>query len=291
MGAMVNSTTFADLPDELQQEVFSIAVLSMTTHGELFNTLILCKTSYNFAYPMLYSTLIIEDRTLEFFIQIFNKHRVPFGAHCKALRIMRGTLSGSMYDAVFLSLIPGLPKLEHFESFFGLWDPATVHVGSLQKALDGALGAILALPNLRHLRLDWHFNHASRNAPLSQSYPMVSHLRIVVSGDMKPLLHRFPNLTHLQLIFPDIRFHHDFLSHCLSIFQTLQVLLVCESNPRVGAAGGREFVYDDPRVVVVQGTDSWVADDFLNIVKDDDKSVWRRAQLALDQKQALHASK
>ncbi|KAH8807033.1 hypothetical protein DL96DRAFT_1629553 [Flagelloscypha sp. PMI_526] len=251
-----------------------------------FPLLTLCSMTYDSILPILYHCLIINTETYARKSEIFRQHRNAFSTHCRAFRVnLASPASADPINYVWKVLLPSLPRVTHFESFFGYWDPYYEHSGSEYDSHTTALTAISTLP-LSHLRLDWHFNSSGvlKAPPSPSDYPSfftVKFLQIVVQGLMEPspeLFCWFPSLTHLQLILSldaevstIARYCLDVIGHLLS----LRVLLIHHDLDT-------EHVFNfDPRIVEV--SDEVKDDDcFLRVVQGTRYSLWRNAERIRD---------
>ncbi|KAH8807032.1 hypothetical protein DL96DRAFT_1629552 [Flagelloscypha sp. PMI_526] len=288
--------SFNDLPYELQSEIFAMAGEGAGTQRELISLLHLCKTSYQSVLPALYYNLLINNGTYQDKMEIFKRHKELFTIHCRALRIVLTNATASQIDEVWKHLLPGLPKVAYFESYFGNWDAYHEYTGSEYCSHTIALRAISAL-SLRHLRLDWHFNTSMvltvSPSPIDGTpFTGLISLRVVLQRMTQPspnLFRYFPSLTHLQLILargaptPDKLI--EYCSNVIEILPCLQLLLVSHSS--LMKIRGLTF---DSRIVV-KTTPSVRDDDcFLGIIRDEPLSLWRYTEHERDDQKEKRGS-
>ncbi|KAH8807040.1 hypothetical protein DL96DRAFT_589480 [Flagelloscypha sp. PMI_526] len=281
---------FCLLPYELQSDIFATAGWAAERENDLVPLLLVCKASHESVTNILYHTLIINKKTYNAKVEIFRQHQVAFATHCRAFRVGLSSATEKEVDYVWKVLLPGLPRVTHFESFISDWSSFNDHTGSASRSYAIALQAISALP-LQHLRLDWHFNNSELSLDQSPSpkkylsFRSLTHLRIAVQGQTEPfprLFRWFPSVTHLNLNLPlddPLEVIKEYCFKVLGLLPHLRLLLLTRSVKT------NEFFstlrLDDPRVVcydIQSGTD----DCFRGILKDDSSSLWRRAEYERD---------
>ncbi|KAH8823042.1 hypothetical protein DL96DRAFT_1616499 [Flagelloscypha sp. PMI_526] len=219
-----------ELPSEVVEEILTI-VFSFSTFEERRGLLCLsrdlCRSLGRTAYRVVQITTLMRFK--EFLSWMDTKSDDFLRVTIKALHvnlIIPGPTVECLTKEQWTAMLSRLGGLQTLFIFCSYWNG--------HDCLFAAWEAIFVLPELKSLRLDWHFNEASLTIPPPYVYPCyaleaVTHLTIVGNGkhcfDLNDII-QFRALSHLAIVNPTAGYSRDDVLYWEKYLVRLRLLVI-----------------------------------------------------------------
>ncbi|KAH8827756.1 hypothetical protein DL96DRAFT_1709080 [Flagelloscypha sp. PMI_526] len=179
------------------------------------NLMLVTRSTFSCVFRVVYHTVIITDqKQLKRFTNFVSS--APSSSHessksipTKALYVYLESHDWTAMQDLWTVLIPAMRELKFLETWFANMDILPIELEE-SLGIEADFARILSLPNLKHLRLDWHMNPCLGNQMLpptretdTPALSSVTHLSLVATMNNYPAFAAFKyftRLSHLRLL-------------------------------------------------------------------------------------------
>ncbi|KAH8796822.1 hypothetical protein DL96DRAFT_1009324 [Flagelloscypha sp. PMI_526] len=282
-------------PPELEELIFKISAQVLPSESHL-NLMLVSHVAYFSVSKIAYHTLKVVSPLQFSKLNALLKSEVsgPFSNSVRAICIWLNTLPTELDFSLFWKvLLPSLPNIVHIATWCSSWPP----LDAAEKAAEtqAAFRAIMSLPRLTHLRLDWKLNSM---LPTASDYAIsgaITHLTLICFPDIHPEhLAPFISVSHLLILTCGDWRSSEFdnkISVVLRTLPSLEYLLLWDSS--MSGTMRPEHSDHDPRIVYDfdgEWDNSSFIEKFEKGVNGDEDSFWGRAEKVVNERRMISLS-